>query len=266
MVGGLRASSLLTCSSGPAARSRSSRYTTPTGGVSSSGHKHFAHFFLLEAPAASVDGPEFTIVFGNIHATRLRRCSMELLRRCGPGRLLRDDDVLRSSLAWFRGHDLAHFWRLTREPRRTGDAGSGPGKALTAFERMTLEETYADLLGLLSVASLGQLAELSQAYAAELLRYLSRECSFFADSAAAALTIGWLRANGVTPILGTAAWLEAALAPLGRLGQVIHRVLWEGQDHELGALRAALRAGHEFGGSLSGLYVSVPTDIEYIFR
>ena len=188
-------------------------------------------------------------MFGNIHATRLRRCSMELLRRCGPGRLLRDDDVLRSSLAWFRGHDLAHFWRLTREPRRTGDAGSGPGKALTAFERMTLEETYADLLGLLSVASLGQLAELSQAYAAELLRYLSRECSFFADSAAAALTIGWLRANGVTPILGTAAWLEAALAPLGRLGQVIHRVLWEGQDHELGALRAALRAGHEFGGA-----------------
>ena len=39
-----------------------------TGGDSSAGHKHFAHFFPLETPAPSVDGPGFTVVFSNTHA------------------------------------------------------------------------------------------------------------------------------------------------------------------------------------------------------
>jgi hypothetical protein len=72
------------------------------GGEPVSGHKHFAHFFPLETPASSVDKEEFTIVFSNIHASRLRRCSLELLKRYMPGQRERDH-VLRASIAWFRG-------------------------------------------------------------------------------------------------------------------------------------------------------------------
>ncbi len=71
--------------------------------------------------------------------------------------------------------------------------------------------------------------------------------------------------NGVTSAIGTPAWLDAALPQFGNLAQIIHRVLWEDGDHELGALRAAFRAGRGFSASLAGLYTSVPTDIEYIF-
>jgi hypothetical protein len=229
------------------------------GGESVSGHKHFAHFFPLETPASSVDKTEFTIVFGNVHASRLRRCSLELLKRCAPGQHDRSD-VLRASLAWFRGHDLAHFWRLA------GVADDSTSDIpLTPFERMTLEETYADVIGLMSAAALGRRAALSQAFAAELLRYLSRECSLFADSCAAALTMGWLRMHGVTRAIGTEEWLSAALPVLGRLGRAIHRVMWEGSDQELDGLRAALKAGREFSAGRAYLFRSVPTDIEYVF-
>jgi hypothetical protein len=231
------------------------------GGDSPVGHKHFAHFFPLESPCSSVDGPEFTVVFSNIHASRLRLCSTELLRRYAPGQYRPDEEVLRASLAWFRGHDLAHFWRLTPDAAEQ----SSPDSPLTAFERMTLEETYADVLGLVSAASLGQHAALGEAFAAELLRYLSRESSYFADSSAAALAIGWLRMNGVTQDVGTAAWLDAALPVIGPLGQIIHGTLWQDRDDELAALREAFQAGREFGASLGGLYASVPTDLEYVF-
>jgi hypothetical protein len=229
------------------------------GGEPVSGHKHFAHFFPLETPASSVDTTEFTIVFSNVHASRLRRCSLELLKRCAPGQRERGD-VLRASIAWFRGHDLAHFWRLA------GAADdSTPDIPLTAFERITLEETYADVIGLMSAAALGRRAALSQAFAAELLRYLSCECSLFADSCAAALTIGWLSLHGVTREIGTEEWLSAALPPLGQLGRAIHRVMWEGSDQELDGLRAALMAGRQFSAGRSDLFHSVPTDIEYVF-
>jgi hypothetical protein len=229
------------------------------GGEPVYGHKHFAHFFPLEAPASAVDKEEFTIVFSNIHASRLRLCSLELLKGYLPGQRERDQ-VLRASIAWFRGHDLAHFWRLA------GAAGhSAPGISLTPFERMTLEETYADIIGLISAAALGRRAALSQAFAAELLRYLSRECSFFADSCAAALTVGWLSLHGVTREIGTEEWLSAALPALGQLGRAIHQVMWQGSDRELGGLRAAFKAGREFSAGRSDLFHSVPTDIEYTF-
>jgi hypothetical protein len=229
------------------------------GGEPASGHKHFAHFFPLETPASSVDKEDFTIVFTNIHASRLRRCSLELLNRYLPGQRERDH-VLRASIAWFRGHDLAHFWRLAGAADH-----SAPDISLTRFERMTLEETYADIMGLISAAALGRRAALSQAFAAELLRYLSRECSFFADSCAAALTVGWLSLHGITGETGTEEWLSAALPALGQLARAIHRVMWEGSDQELGGLRVALRAGREFSVGRSDLFHSVPTDIEYVF-
>lgn len=231
------------------------------GGNSAAGHKHFARFFPLDAPESAVDGADFTVVFANIHASRLRLCSTKLLRAYTPVRHLSDDEVLRASLAWFRGHDLAHFWRLADDARDSDPSDS----SLTSFQRMILEETYADVIGLLSVAPLRQHAALSQAFAAELVRYLSREHSFFADTSAATLAIGWLRASGLTQDVGTQEWLDAALPLLAELGQVIHRILWQGREHELGALGTAFRAGREFGAGLQNLYASVPTDIDYTF-
>ena len=98
-----------------------------------------------------------------------------------------------------------------------------------------------------------------------MLRYLSRECSFFADSCAAALTVGWLSLHGVTREIGTEEWLSAALPALGQLGRAIHQVMWQGSDRELGGLRAAFKAGREFSAGRSDLFHSVPTDIEYTF-
>ena len=99
-----------------------------------------------------------------------------------------------------------------------------------------------------------------------MLRSCSRECSFFADSCAAALTVGWLSLRRVTREIGTEEWLSAALPALGQLGRAIHQVMWQGSDRgELGGLRAALEAGREFSAGRSDLFHSVPTDIEYTF-
>jgi hypothetical protein len=231
------------------------------GGNAAAGHKHFAHFFPLDAPMSQVDGPDFTIMFANIHAIRLRLCSAALLKKYVQVGERSDDEVLRASLTWFRGHDLAHFWRLA------GDAHDhGPSRGtLSAFQAMILEETYADVLGLLSVAPLAERTALGQAYAAELMRYLSREHSFFADSAAATLAIGWLLVNGVTGDVGTRAWLDAALPPLAELGKIIHGILWQDREQDIDGLGAAFRAGRGFGASLQSVYASVPSDIDYTF-
>jgi hypothetical protein len=231
------------------------------GGELAFGHKHFAHFLPLETPLATVAGPEFTLVFTNVHRHRLERCSLELLSR-----YLGDvyqphptSEVALASLSWFRGHDLAHFWRL--------DIPENPAAAmaLSHTERMTLEEGYADVLGLISAATVLPPAVVSQAFTAEMLRYMSRDHTRFSDSVAAVLTVGWLTSNGVTQALGSAEWLTTALSPLAELARVMHRVRWEGRRAEIAMLRAALRVGEEFCADLDPLFVSLPTDLEYIF-
>jgi hypothetical protein len=231
------------------------------GGESSIGHKNFAHFFPLEAPGSSVDGPEFTIVFANIHDERLRRASLPLLAGF-LGKPLDgfEHDVLGDSLRWFRCHDLAHFWcRVSVEGE-----GRSP-ESLPHFERMTLEETYADLIGLISAASVVPTERLGRAFAAELLRYLSREYPNFADSAAAVLTVGWLRERTGVVRIHSGDWLSEALPVLSELAAIIHDVLREGSLVGLDAISAALRSGAEFREGLTGLFQSVPTDLDYTF-
>lgn len=231
------------------------------GGGLSSGHKHFAHFFPLEAPCTDVDGPEFTVVFANVHQHRLRRCSLRLLdwylgdayKPCS----LRE--ITLASLSWFRAHDIAHFWRLHDTPDDPAPA------LLSSAERMALEEGYADILGLISAAALYPPVVVSQAFAAEMLRYASRDQSRFCDSAAAALTMGWLINNEVTRPPGSAEWLADALPVFGTLARVIHKVRWEAQVEELPILRAAMRAGQALCAGLNPLFASMPTDLDYSF-
>ncbi|WP_035850923.1 hypothetical protein [Kitasatospora azatica] len=231
------------------------------GGESRVGHKNFAHFFPLEAPHSRVEGPEFTVVFANVHADRLERCSLNLLDRYQEAGEATDlQETLRASLRWFRCHDLAHFWR------RTAVEGNGsPAPGLTPFEAMTLEETYADVLGLVSAASFFPGTSLGQAYLAELLRYLSRRHHHFADSGAAMLTAGWLVAKGVSLQNRDDHWLDKALPLLEELAVCLHRALWEADSTDLDELRDALAIGTRYRDGLAELYQTIPTDLEYTF-
>lgn len=228
------------------------------GGESAFGHKNFAHFFPLETPGGRVDGVPFTVLFTNVHRERLRRCSLPTLRRVtgDPGVPVPLEQVLRASLTWFRCHDLGHFWR------RADDTGRArPGRS--PYEGMALEETYADLLGLLCALRLVDPDALAVAFGAELLRYLSRGQADFADSVAATLEAGWFRDRGlpVPPVTGTdlAAYLPAAEA----LVRVLAGTLW-GDEPDTGAPEA-LAAGREFVELLRPIHEAVPTDLTYVF-
>lgn len=232
------------------------------GGESVSGHKNFAHFFPLEAAESHVLGPEFTVVYANVHRERMRRCSLPLLQEAtGAPAQERLDDALRMSLRWFRCHDLGHFWR------RASVAGAGePAPGIDYFERMALEEAYADVLGLLTADALGPEKALDTAFAAELLRYLSRRYDHFADSAAAVLTFGWLleRATGPGfPLEG--GFVGASREDLAELARALHSVLWDADPAETARLRATLARGGEYRESLAQSFDRLPTDLTYIF-
>jgi hypothetical protein len=201
------------------------------------------------------------VVFANVHRERLERCSLKLLDQYQElSGTLELEETLRASLRWFRCHDLAHFWRRTIVK---GSGNAVPG--LTSFEAMTLEETYADVLGLLSAAPFFPVESLGRAFAAELLRYLSRRNHHFADSGAAVLTVGWLTNQGISLQGQDDHWLEKALPPLTELAGCLHRALWEADATDIPELRAALAAGNRFRETLAELHQSVPTDLDYIF-
>ncbi|GAA2429025.1 hypothetical protein [Streptomyces macrosporus] len=232
------------------------------GGESVSGHKNFAHFFPLEAAGATVLGPEFTVVFANVHRERLGRCSLELLKSVG-GTVdeTRLDAALRMSLRWFRCHDLGHFWRRASVP-----AEGEPAEGINHFERMALEEAYADTLGLLTAEAVGADGDLDTAFTAELIRYLSRRYHHFADTSAALLTLGWIRQYAAeTDFPARGGFLRQARPALEDLARTLHGVLWDADASELGRLRAALARGTEYLDSISGHFRSLPTDLSYTF-
>src|SRR5262249_30990835 len=152
------------------------------------------------------------------------------------------DDLLRTSLRWFRGHDLAHFWR-----KATVTDDGRPADGLTPFERMALEETYADILGLLSAGLFSSDLHLGEAYRVELFRYLCRRHHHFADTTAAVVTVGWLQTHQVSlePDTGKN-WLPGARQALEELARTLHSTLWEQDASQVAALRSALATGTEY--------------------
>lgn len=232
------------------------------GGESVSGHKNFAHFFPLEAAESTVLGPEFTVVFANVHRERMRRCSLPLLDGVQGGTAEdRLDEVLRMSLRWFRCHDLGHFWR------RVSVAGEGKAPSeISYFERMVLEEAYADVLGLLTAHALGPDKGIGTAFTAELVRYLSRRYHHFADSAAAVLTLGWIQEHASElkfPL--TDDFIGASREVLTDLARALHSVLWDADPTEIARLRATLAKGREYRDSLAHHFDHLPTDLTYNF-
>ncbi|MFG3155534.1 hypothetical protein ACGF7W_26230 [Streptomyces sp. NPDC048219] len=232
------------------------------GGESVTGHKNFAHFFPLEAAESTVLGPEFTVVFANVHRERMRRCSLPLLQGVQGGQdgvLL--DEALRMSLRWFRCHDLGHFWR------RASVEGAGEAPAeISYFERMALEEAYADVLGLLTAGAVGPDDRLGTAFTAELVRYLSRRYHHFADSAAAMLTLGWIQEHAAEvdfPL--TDDFIGASREALTDLAKALHSVLWDADTTEIARLRGALDRGRTYRDSLARHFDRLPTDLTYNF-
>ncbi|MFD4374470.1 hypothetical protein [Streptomyces sp. NPDC058486] len=237
------------------------------GGESVAGHKNFAHFFPLEAAESTVLGPEFTVVFANVHRERLRRCSLPLLAdvRGGGDTDVLDSDVLdealRMSLRWFRCHDLGHFWR------RASVDGAGQAPAgIGYFERMALEEAYADVLGLLTAGAVGPHGRLGTAFTAELIRYLSRRYDHFADSAAAVLTLGWIQEHArESDFPLTDRFIDTSREVLTDLAKALHSVLWDADATEITRLRTALDRGRGYRDSLAAHYDRLPTDLTYTF-
>lgn len=230
------------------------------GGHSAFGHKNFAHFFPLESPGGKVEAEDFTVVFTNIHRERLRRCSLPLLEDVLEAPVTHDlEEVLAASLRWFRAHDLGHFWRRT-----SGSVRTEPSTELDAFGLMALEEAYADSLGLLCAAELGDQPALVVAFCAELVRYLSRDQASFADSVAAALEVGWLmsRTGEWRPL--DSQWCKNAVYHLRELVPVLHDVLWAGlTDTE--ELVSAVAVGRADALGRDRTFRRVPTDLVYTF-
>ncbi|HET9731068.1 MAG TPA: hypothetical protein VFP54_00190 [Acidimicrobiales bacterium] len=226
------------------------------GGSSGSGHKNFAHFFPLESPAGRVSGGSFTVVFSNVHLERLKRCSLPLLEAVA-GRPIEVEptDVGRASLAWFRSHDLAHFWRPMEPP----ESGREP---FEPYEEMVLREALADTLGLLAVVDLEDEAALGAAFSAEMLRYLSRNHHEFADTTAAALEAGWLAAGTDLDWADPQRWLAGALPSFARLARDLWAALG-GSGESLGRLRVAIERGRRLVAQWYGPLADLPTDLEY---
>ena len=237
------------------------------GGASASGHKHFAHFFPLDALAADESSNPFTVAFTNVHRARLERCSLRLhdavadacsvpADACGsPG----VEELVAASIGWFRAHDLSHFW----SPETTVPMPARDQPTLTPFERITLEEALADVLGVICAAEIFDHDALSLAFSAEMLRYLSRRYREFADSAAAVLELGWLMQRTGPPWSGTRASLGAAIEAFRELAPLLQHALHTGRG--LPQLRTAMDAGICEVTRLLPLLESVPTDLEYCF-
>ncbi|GAA0268291.1 hypothetical protein GCM10010302_02510 [Streptomyces polychromogenes] len=236
------------------------------GGETSFGHKNFAHFFPLESPEGQVAGDDFTVVFTNVHRARIERCSLPLFEAALGDRAIEPvpsvDRLLAASLAWFRCHDFGHFWRASRDAGKTWVGDNG----LTPFECMSLEETYADTLGLLCAARLVDGGDLSAAYNVELIRYLSRDSRRFADTVAATVGIGWLAEAGIELPASLPLWLDKGADALAELARTLHRVLWvEGASaQDVARLAAASTAGREVARTYEDLFSAIPTDLVFI--
>ena len=230
------------------------------GGESALGHKNFAHFMPLETPHGSVDVP-FTVIFANVHRERLIRCSLPLLRaELGVDTVWDPDAVLAASLAWFRCHDLGHFWRAINHTGR-----GSLTNVMRGFDLMALEESYADSLGVLCAAELWDAEYLAVAFYAELIRYLSRNASSFADSVAATLELGWLTQHGVLLEPPFAELAKRTAGCLTELVPLLHDALWTPGPPDMDSVQGALDVGQQEARHFSPLYHKMATDVNYTF-
>jgi hypothetical protein len=155
-------------------------------GESASHHKHFAHFMPADAFADDPDNERdaYTIVFGNLVDARARVILAPLCRQLADFDLpTSGSDALLPWFAWFRGHDLGHFWTTSDQRPKVIGAHTG-----SDFDAAILEEAAADLLGLVAAVEWCG-ADACAFYVAEMIRVARRDPDRFVDSAAAVLEL-----------------------------------------------------------------------------
>jgi Condensation domain len=166
------------------------------GGEPNTYPKHFAYFFPEDEGARL--SAQKTVLFADVYERRFDRISGPLaVRLLRPARtsVARDDAGTVLPL-WFRGHDIGHGLR-------TAPDGPAARRVLAVWDAMVLDETLADVVGyaLLGAGPWGQkfgidATAAGRVFLGELLRYLRRGLSWFPDSDAAMVELGYLVAGG----------------------------------------------------------------------
>jgi hypothetical protein len=220
-------------------------------GVGRSHPVHFARFLPADLGGASVGAPEATVTFRNVYGTRFNRISGRLFteqfgrRPRGSAGLQRD-----LLLAWFRGHDIGHFWRLPK-----ASVGATQPSAPDHRWAGALAEAFSDVCGFLALDALADGDDTYRRIAvdvflAEALRYARRNSLAFDDSAAAVLELSVLLDDGALRLTSDGVIIdEVAVADslqcLGR--RLLNRLHREaaGCDDDLNAV-----VQHDFAGPI----------------
>ncbi|HVR11757.1 MAG TPA: hypothetical protein VMW75_27190 [Thermoanaerobaculia bacterium] len=209
------------------------------GGEADTYPKQFAHFLSHDTQLVPESKPgDLVLLFTNVYTARFRRLSLPLFECiCGP---LSERERLRASdprwlLTWFKGHDVSHFWSLSRDRATTLPA-------LADHDAGVLHEMLADVLGYLTL--LGpwspepepDLVTSGTAFLSEMLRYLRRGVGYFPDSSAAFMEQWFLIKNGfcrLDPETGLYQWTPEGLAEgLTQLGKRAVRAVLGGDESE----------------------------------
>ena len=215
------------------------------GGEADTFPKQFAYFLVQDRRLAPDSKPgDLVLLFTNVYVERFQRLSLPLYECiCGP---LSERERLRARdprwlLTWFKGHDVSHFWTLSKDQTTAlpvpADHDGG-----------VLHEILADVLGYLSL--LGpwspepepDLMTSGTAFLGEMLRYMRRGVGYFPDSNAAFIEQWFLIKNGfcrLDPMTSLYQWTPEGLAEgLSQLGnRVIRAVLGEDRGEREHLLR-----------------------------
>jgi hypothetical protein len=203
------------------------------GGEADTFPKQFAYFLANDTRLVPASKPgDLVLLFSNVYTERFRRLSLPLYEAiCGPlseteRALARDPRWL---LTWFKGHDVSHFWSLSKD-------GTTALPAAEDHDGGVLHEILSDVLGYLAL--LGPWSPTPEpdlmtsgiAFLGEMLRYMRRGVGYFPDSSAAFIEQWYLIKNGychLDPATGLYQWTPEGLAEgLSRLGgQVVRAVL-----------------------------------------
>jgi hypothetical protein len=225
--------------------------------------KHFSHFLPLDLGHEGHHDDEVTVVFENVFVDRYRSVSERVfadVTGSAPSRPLDPRALLH---AWFRGHDLGHFWHRPGVP---------PQDAVTAqgHTGVVLDEALADTLGYLAASGpwgRESADAAAHAYLAELMRYARRTPGRFADSAAAQVELRFYEEAGVfteTTDGLLAVDVDRLQDAAGELVQQLVRCLREG-DSDLSRRMMSLRTDRRPGDLLDRVESASSSD-DFVYQ
>jgi hypothetical protein len=190
------------------------------GGEANTVPKNFAYF--LPEDAGNSTGQAATVLFSEFYIHRFLGISLPLLKTLATSLAGPPEPAMAAALhLWFRGHDVGHFISPYGTLQRR--------HVLSSWMYGILDELWADVIGYVVAISpaaeslIGDAGDVSRlAFLAELLRYVRRGAAWFIDSAAAAVELAALEANGAIhfdrssrTLTWSAELMDAAMIGLG---------------------------------------------------